>query len=116
MRASVGVIRTAQKTGVPIVPVSFSASRRKVLGSWDRFLLALPFSRGVIKIGTFIEVPGDADTDALDGYRRRLETDLNTLTNELDARFGFDAIDAHPLADDAEPVAASGAKSLESRS
>ena len=98
MRASLGVIRMAQRTGVPIVPVSFAASRRRVLGSWDRFVLALPFAKGVIGIGDFIDVPLDADGEALERLRKRLEDDLNTLTGELDARFGFEAIEAAPLA------------------
>src|SRR5258708_11326066 len=33
--------------GVPIVPIVFATSRRRVLPSWDRFHLALPFGRGV---------------------------------------------------------------------
>ncbi len=114
MRASLGVIRTAQHTGVPIVPVSFAASRRKVLRSWDRFVLALPFARGVIGIGDFIEVPPDADAETLERLRRRLEDDLNTLTRELDARFGFDAIEAAPPAEVPAPLAASGLGSVES--
>ncbi len=114
MRASLGVIRTAHRTGVPIVPVSFAASRRRVLGSWDRFVLPLPFARGVIGIGEFIEIPRDADAETLERLRRRLEDDLNTLTCELDARFGFEAIEAAPPAADCAPVAASGLESVES--
>ena len=114
MRAGLGVIRTAQQTGVPIVPVSFAASRRRVLGSWDRFVVALPFGRGVIGIGDFIDIPRDADAETLEKLRRRLESDLNSLTCELDARFGFDAIDAPPLTTGSEAAAASGPESVES--
>ncbi len=114
MRAGLGVIRTAQRTGVPIVPVSFAASRRRVLGSWDRFVVALPFARGVIGIGDFIEVPPDADGETLERLRRRLEDDLNTLTSELDARFGFAAIEAAALAEGSAPATASGLESVES--
>lgn len=113
MRASLGVIRTAQRTGVPIAPVSFAASRRKVLGSWDRFVVALPFARGVIRIGDFIDVPPDADAETRERLRRRLEDDLNALTRELDARFGFDAIEAAPRAEAAAPGAASALESVE---
>ncbi len=114
MRASLGVIRTAQRTGVPIVPVSFAASRRRVLGSWDRFVVALPFARGVIGIGEFIEIPRDADAETLERLRRRLEDDLNILTGELDARFGFEAIEAAPPIAGCAPVDASGLESVES--
>ncbi len=114
MRAGIGVVRTAQRTGVPIVPVSFAASRRRVLGSWDRFVLALPFARGVIGIGDFIEVPPDADAETLERLRRRLEDDLNTLTSGLDARFGFEAIEAAPPAEGSAPATAAGLESVES--
>ena len=98
MRASLGVIRIAQRAGVPIVPVSFGASRRRVLRSWDRFVLPLPFAKGVIGIGDLIDVPLDANGEALERLRQRLEDDLNSLTGELDARFGYEAIEAAPLA------------------
>ena len=114
MRAGLGVIRTAQRTGVPIVPVSFAASRRRVLGSWDRFVLALPFARGVIGIGEFIEVPREADAETLERLRRQLEDDLNTLTGELDARFGFAAIEAAPSTGGCAPSDTSGFESVES--
>ena len=114
MRAGLGVIRTAQKSGVPIVPVSFSASRRRVLGSWDRFLLALPFARGVIGIGEFIDIPHDANSEALERLRHRLENDLNSLTRELDARFGFEAIEASPPTPNSAPAATSRPESVES--
>ena len=114
MRAGLGVIRTAQKTGVPIVPVSFSASRRRVLGSWDRFVLALPFARGVIRVGEFIDIPRDADAETLERLRVRLESDLNTLTDELDARFGFEAIDTPTQNANSAPTAASAHESVES--
>lgn len=113
MRAGLGVIRTAQSTGAPIVPVSFAASRRRVLRSWDRFVLALPFARGVVGIGNFIEVPRDADAETLECLRQRLEDDLNTLTGELDARFGFEAIEAAPLAVGCALAAASDLETVE---
>ncbi len=115
MRAGLGVIRTARRTGVPIVPVSFSASRRRVLGSWDRFVLALPFARGVIGIGDFIEVPPDADGATMERLRRQLEDALNALTRELDARFGFEAIEAAPQSAASAPTAtAAGLDTVES--
>jgi lysophospholipid acyltransferase (LPLAT)-like uncharacterized protein len=114
MRAGLGVILAARRAGVPIVPVSFAASRRRVLGSWDRFVLALPFARGVIGIGDFIEIPPDADGETLERLRRRLEDDLNALTHGLDDRFGFAAIEAAPPSPGRPPAAASGLDSLES--
>ena len=39
-----GVILAAAATGLPIQPVAVAASRAKLLTSWDRFLIPLPFS------------------------------------------------------------------------
>ncbi len=40
-----GVMAAAAKTGAPIVPMAWSGSRVKELGTWDRFLIPLPFGR-----------------------------------------------------------------------
>src|SRR5262245_42215329 len=60
-RVQMGVIQAARLGGAPIVPVAFSASRKRTLGSWDGFLIPYPFSRGVFVYGEPIEVPHGAD-------------------------------------------------------
>ena len=69
MRASEGIVTLARLSGVPIIPVSVATSRRRVLGSWDRFIIALPFSRGIFHWGTPIEVARDASAAALEAGR-----------------------------------------------
>jgi len=101
MRATAGVVRAARIAGVPLLPVTFAVSRRRVLASWDRFVLPLPFARGVIAVGAPIEVPADADADTIEGVRSKLEAALNDLTREADARFGFAPIG--PASSDASP-------------
>jgi len=93
MRAKAGAIKAAQLSGVPILPVSGSVGRRRVLQSWDRFCLALPFSRGVIHWGEPIEVPRDADEAEVERLRLLLEDCLNALTAEADRSFGQTAIE-----------------------
>src|SRR5215475_14813451 len=51
MRAAIGAVLAAEMADAFLVPVSFSTSRRRPLKSWDRFLLPLPFGRGVFVIG-----------------------------------------------------------------
>ena len=79
MRAKPGVVRVAISAGVPIVPITFAASNQRVLASWDRFALALPFARGVLAFGAPLELGRDADPEA---GRRLLEQRLNELTLE----------------------------------
>src|SRR5579864_3960015 len=61
MEASSGIVNLARLSGAPIVPIVFATSRRRVLHSWDRFHLALPFGRGVFLWGEPIEIARDLD-------------------------------------------------------
>jgi lysophospholipid acyltransferase (LPLAT)-like uncharacterized protein len=88
MRASPGIIAAARLARVPILPFSYATSRRRVLGSWDRFHLALPFARGFFIWGEPIMVDPDADAPALEAARLRLEAELNRITAEADRYCG----------------------------
>jgi lysophospholipid acyltransferase (LPLAT)-like uncharacterized protein len=94
MRASAGVIRAARLADVPILPTSYAASRRRVLRSWDRFILALPFTRGVIRVGDPVWPAKSGDAADIEAVRAQLEDALNRLTATLDARFGHAPIEA----------------------
>jgi lysophospholipid acyltransferase (LPLAT)-like uncharacterized protein len=82
-----GVITCAKKTGFPIVPVTYSASRIKVFSSWDRFILPLPFSRCTMAYGEPLYVPSDADESREKECLERLEEELNRLTRQLDRHY-----------------------------
>lgn len=88
MRAKMGAIKTAQMAGVPIVPLSGTVSRRRILSSWDRFCLAYPGARGAIYWGEPLRVPREADAETLERLRLELEHRLNALTAEADRHFG----------------------------
>jgi hypothetical protein len=90
MRAKPGVVRLAIRTGVPIVPITFAASNQRLLASWDRFALALPFARGVLAFGAPLELGHDADPEA---GRRLLEERLNELTREADRALGLPPVE-----------------------
>jgi len=88
MRASEGVITLARLSGIPVIPVSYSVSRGRNLGSWDRFLLALPFGRGVFIWGDPIYV----DHDSPESARQKVEDALNRITREADQHMGRVAV------------------------
>jgi lysophospholipid acyltransferase (LPLAT)-like uncharacterized protein len=75
-RVQMGAIMAARLSGLPIVPVAFGASRARVMGSWDGFIVPLPFARGVFAYGEPIEVPRDAAEGAMETERLRLEAAL----------------------------------------
>ncbi len=99
MRAGDGAVMAARLGNVPIIPIACSARRRIVLGTWDRFMVCLPFSRGAILCGEPIEVPEQADPAVLEAVRQALEDALNHLTAEADRMFGHEPMipaDARP--------------------
>jgi hypothetical protein len=69
-----GVILAAAATGLPIQPVAIAASRAKLLRSWDRFLVPLPFSTVHFVYGEplVVERRGDLEAAAAE-LKRRLE-------------------------------------------
>ncbi|WP_258548743.1 lysophospholipid acyltransferase family protein [Thalassospira profundimaris] len=92
MRASDGIIQAARMANVPIFPLTYSASNRKVIGSWDRFILPLPFSRGVFHWGEPIFVDRKLDDAGLEAKRLELENALTALTQSTDVALGLNAI------------------------
>ncbi len=90
MRCGMGVIALARLSGAPIVPAAVGAGRRRILSSWDRFMVALPFGGGAIVWGEPMEVAADADDDAREAARRQVEESLNTLTQEADRLSGHE--------------------------
>jgi lysophospholipid acyltransferase (LPLAT)-like uncharacterized protein len=79
-RAGIGVVALARASGRPIVPAAFATSRRITLKSWDRATVNLPFSRAALVLGDPILVPADADEATLEACRKRVEDELNRIT------------------------------------
>jgi lysophospholipid acyltransferase (LPLAT)-like uncharacterized protein len=86
-RVQIGVIELARLTGRPVLPFTFSASKRKILRTWDHFLLPYPFSRGVFICGEPIYVDLNGDRAHLEEKRLLLERRLNELTERADHYF-----------------------------
>lgn len=58
-----GVVFFAQKSGSPIIPCGISAYPRKLMRSWDCYMIPLPFSRVVWLYGEPIYVPAGAKSE-----------------------------------------------------
>lgn len=91
MHLSPGVITLARLSGAPIVPVIVSTGRYHILGSWDRFRLALPFSRGAMVFGAPITIAREGDDAAAEAARRRVEEALMAVTERADRLAGIGA-------------------------
>jgi lysophospholipid acyltransferase (LPLAT)-like uncharacterized protein len=69
-----GVILAAAATGLPILPVAVAATRAKLLRSWDRFVVPLPFSTVHFVYGEPLAVARRGDTvEAAAELKRRLD-------------------------------------------
>jgi lysophospholipid acyltransferase (LPLAT)-like uncharacterized protein len=88
MRAAMGPVLAAEMAEAVLVPVSYATSRRRIIPSWDRFLLPLPFGRGVFVVGREIDVPARLDATGREALRLRLEEALHAVTREADRRAG----------------------------
>jgi lysophospholipid acyltransferase (LPLAT)-like uncharacterized protein len=100
MRASEGIVTVARVSGAAVLPCSFSCRNRVVLNSWDRFVIPLPFTRGVIIWGDPITVARDAGAAEIEAVRLKIEEGLTAITDAADA-----AMDVAPVAPDAAVVA-----------
>jgi len=93
MRAQEGVVRLAAMSALPVFPVSYSTTRGKLLGSWDRFFVAAPFSRGVVTWGDAIHVPRRDEDGAFERARLQIEDSLTTITRTADDTCGRETVE-----------------------
>jgi len=83
-----GCLKLAQQTGAYIVPFTFSASGKKFLRSWDRFLMFPPFSRVTAVFGKPSTVKLKLSADELERQRKQTEGLLNHLDSRAEALLG----------------------------
>lgn len=87
--AKSGAIEIAGMGGAPIVPFSYSTTRFvRIRKSWDRFILPLPFARGVFSWGAPIAVPKRLPPDDLAAMQARLAETLTALDAKCDTACG----------------------------
>ena len=80
-----GIVELARLTGGWILPITSSCSRPRFLASWDRYLLPLPFSRGVVAYGEPFPIPPELSDGQAAG---RIAEALDRATSEADASAG----------------------------
>ncbi len=95
-RVQAGVVAIGRFTGLPIIPVTFSASPARRLRTWDGTLLPKFFSRGVFVYGSPIVVPRDADDAVQEDKRLALERELDRITDLADDAMTLVREDARP--------------------
>ncbi|WP_263359412.1 lysophospholipid acyltransferase family protein [Acidicapsa ligni] len=75
-KSKLGPIKLAQLTGVPIGAFHLEPKHTWRLGSWDRFLVPMPFTRIAVSWGQWTHVPESADSGTLEASRQQLDATL----------------------------------------
>ncbi len=93
MRMKEGLLTLAYLSKAPIVPVAYSVKRRIVLNSWDRFIVPLPFNRGIIVWGDPMHFDRPDDESSSTYHLRSMEDALNAVTRQADEAVGGEVIE-----------------------
>ncbi len=79
-----GIIKLAQNTGAPIVPLFWKVKNHKILNSWDNFIIPFPFSKGVYIFGKPIHVRRKVTEKKLFEIKNLIQYEFDRLTKEVD--------------------------------
>ena len=93
MRVQEGALYFAKMTGAPIIPVCYSSSRALVQKRWDRYLLALHFSRIKCVVGEPIFIAPNATSEEFEAKRTELENIMVKQVRDLDAEFNLPMVE-----------------------
>ncbi|MFH1282080.1 MAG: lysophospholipid acyltransferase family protein [bacterium] len=80
-----GLLMLAQKSGAPIIPLSFGAKRKKIIKSWDQYYIPYPFNKIAATYGDPIYIKSD---DNLEEIAPFVEEKLNENTKRSDELAG----------------------------
>ena len=79
-----GTITLAQLADAYIVPMTYAADRAWVFNSWDRFVMAKPFSRVVVMYGEPIEIPRKLDEKQMAELIEEITGKMNKLIEDAE--------------------------------
>jgi len=103
-RVQPGVITIARMSGVPVIPMTYSARPSRRLGSWDRMTFPFPFGRAVFAYGEPMTVDRHADDAEQERLRVVLEDELNRLTDLVDNEMGIPPLEPAPPGEPPRPA------------
>jgi lysophospholipid acyltransferase (LPLAT)-like uncharacterized protein len=87
-RLQPGIVLIAQRSGLPIVPLSAGMRTGRRLDSWDRFELPAPFSRILLAAGEPITVPSELDRSGFPIWERRVQEAMDAVERVTEAWAG----------------------------
>ncbi len=75
-----GIIKLAQVTGAPIIPLVWNTEKYKILDSWDKFVIPYPFSKGSYIFGKAIFIERKLSENQFEAKKQKVENTLKKLT------------------------------------
>lgn len=91
--AARGVAQLSLTSGIPVIPMAFSARHYRRIASWDRFFLPLPFTTLFHIVGAPLRPEAFTDSEVM---RQTVEAALNAVTDEVDRLAGVPLEDSTP--------------------
>lgn len=88
LQSKPGAVTLASLSGKGLVPVGYAAWPCVRLKTWDRFVLPLPFGRGVLSAGEPIPVKRRLSVEETDAVCTQLNTAINAETARCEAALG----------------------------
>lgn len=86
-RVQPGLAQLARLTGLTVLPMTWAVSPARTLSTWDRFVVPLPFGRGLIAFGEPLTIEGESG-GGFGAFGARVEDELNRVTARADAWAG----------------------------
>lgn len=83
-RLATGCVFLASSLGIPIVAMGFGYDRPWRAGTWDRFAIPKPGSRGRAVVSRAIQIPPELDREGLEWHRAGVERLLNHLSDDAE--------------------------------
>jgi lysophospholipid acyltransferase (LPLAT)-like uncharacterized protein len=80
-RSKPGLLLLASALDAPVLPVGASSTRPRFAGSWDRYMIPLPFSRCVVRVGPAVHRDGGESDES---YLSRVDAAIDLATEEAD--------------------------------
>jgi lysophospholipid acyltransferase (LPLAT)-like uncharacterized protein len=84
-----GTIFLAQRSGRPIIPLGISARPRKLLPTWDSYLIPSPFARGAFVVGEPIFIGQDLDEAGKERAAEELAAAIDACEQRAESLLGL---------------------------
>lgn len=89
LRVQEGALYFAKMTGAPIIPVCYSCSHSWFQNRWDRYLVALPFSKITCKLADPIFIDSKISQEDFEKLRKLIEDIMVKQVREMDGEFNL---------------------------